>query len=430
VTAQVVVAGQPLTLDVPDRSVASLARVGTRRGQRWVFQMPGLVQLDGRLLAVLPRGHRPPAEPAADAVRLLQALLAYRRDRPQRSVHAAEDALVDTWGDADAGLDPLEAALLLWRDFKAAGPLTLSARRRALDEPGRIHWARTLRTGWPLEGPAGSHLLHTVTERVQRRPRHPLTRLHRATAMRVGLRFGFARGSAPERFTRLQAREILDQWGPRQFADRPRRVVAWLRRLTDGTDQRREDDASVQLLFARSFHAVWERMLQVALGHRPRRIHALHGRVHESSGATRRGLRLIPDLVVPRSNGRLLVLDAKDYDLDRWPTADIGKQLLYRLAFSDRMHPDGLPLDRIGNGFLFPAPADPVSLRGVHRLLPPSPPELGAIVGLDVDLVRVMDAWIAGRSDAGLVAAVDRAIVRASTRAPPRAPAVDPSPPT
>ena len=373
------------------------------------FSAPGVLARGGEVVVVLPRGHRPPRDGAGDALRLLRALLEYRRRERQRSVEDLDSELVDGWGEPAAGLSELEAALLLWQDFAANGPLLVSEQRRALDEPGRIHWPRTLRAGWPIEGRSGSHLLRRVTERVQRRPSHPLTALHRATALQLGHRLGLHRGVRPPAPNPRNARSVLDRHGPQQFSDRGRRVAAWLGRLYQlgGDGGLSADDT--RLLFARRFHTVWESMLRVALGHRSVGG-ALRGAYHLETGQTAHGLQLIPDLTVPLPDGRLLLLDAKDYASGSLPgSPDLTKQLLYRLALSDLLHPQGVPLERIANAFVMPGNGSGVRRIGEHRLAAPAPEALGRIHVLELDLVAVMDGWNAGRVVTSLVAAVGAA---------------------
>lgn len=386
----------PLACGLPEE-LAEAGPSGVR------FSTPGVLARDGQVVVVLPRGHRAPDDPAADALRLLRALLEYRRQERQRSVSDLDSELVDGWGEPSAGLSELEAVLLLWRDYSAHGALGVSEQRRAFDEPGRIHWPRTLRTGWPIEGRGGSHLLRRVTERVQRRPGHPLTALHGATALHLGHRLGLYRGLRPKPPDPRGARSTLDRFGVRQFSDRGRRVVAWLERLYQDGGAGGLSPEDTRLLFARRFHTVWERMLQVALGHRPV-LGALRGAYHRDDGQAVHGLHLVPDLTVPLADGRLLLLDAKDYAPGHLPgTPDLTKQLLYRLALSDRLHPQGVPLERIANAFLLPGEAEGVRHVATHRLAPPASPALGAIHALEVDLVAVLDAWNAGRVDARLL---------------------------
>lgn len=105
----------------------------------------------------------------------------------------------------------------------------------------------------------------------------------------------------------------------------------------------------------------------------------------------------------------LLVLDAKDYDYESWPgSADIAKQMLYRLLVSDKLRDEGMDLPCIGNAFLFPSReqgADPVAVVGRHELRQEAVGRMGRIVGLEVDYETVAKAYLAGRSDEDLVRA-------------------------
>ena len=121
------------------------------------------------------------------------------------------------------------------------------------------------------------------------------------------------------------------------------------------------------------------------------------------------GLSARPDLLVfLEKPERLLVLDAKDYAEGTWPhSADIFKQMVYRLLGAAATE---LPLDRVGNAFLFPGEGAPlIRRRGTHVLdrTVPDLPGLGSIPALEVDLPRVMDAYRSGRVDRGIVGAVE-----------------------
>lgn len=407
---RVVVTGEPFAAwaaEIPPLAADLLAR----DGELWVARSAGVLGVDGRLLAVLPRGHAPPADPVAAVFAFAAALLRYRRDPARRSVERGTEALRGGTGRDGERLDALEAALLLWSDYAANGPLVVSESVIEVDTPGRVHWARTLRDGAPTDGPGGPSVLGHRTVRSRRIPQNPLTLLHRSMAEGVGARLGLGPPPAlpvpPPRTALPVVREGLR----RAFADRPRRVLAWMAqiledgRATSGFPERHF------VLVVRDFAPIWERMLQVALGHVPTRD-GLSGDYHGPDGQRSSGVRLVPDLLMHWGEGEgraLLVLDAKDYGDGTWPaTHDVTKQMLYRLLLSAPLHAQGLPPEKVGNAFLFPGAANPVARRGEHRLRNEQgrPGEPGRVVCLTVDLPTVMGAYRAGRPHAGLRAAV------------------------
>jgi hypothetical protein len=128
-------------------------------------------------------------------------------------------------------------------------------------------------------------------------------------------------------------------------------------------------------------------------------------------------MKLVTDLILA-DHDELFVLDAKDYAADSYPeTADITKQILYRVLHSDRFDPSARPLERTHSAFLFPALVDTpssVRVRCVHLLdghadAPADRAGWGDIVCIDLDYERVARAFARG-PDTGLRGAVLAAI--------------------
>jgi hypothetical protein len=382
---------------------------------------PGVLSLDERLWFVLPRCYRPPPggeAPGAEAMLLTLSVLArYRRERPQGAVLRRQDplALVEA-GEPGGALDHLEAGLALWADWRERGPLVLARARRSAVEPGRTHWPATVRSGQPV-GSGGQIFARQIRTRVRPDPQNELARLHLSTVAEAARALG-APGPRPPAEPGAPPLAILQRWRERCFADRQRRVLSLLERYHRPAGAGRlQGRDRVWGLFAPEFEFVWERMLAVALGHEPAR-QGLTGRYRLPGGALAPGLELRPDILVRLADPPgLLVLDAKQYDYGSWPqTADLTKQILYRLLLSDRLQGD-VPLGRIGNAFLFPSrrlpDGQPVGLRGVHDLEHGSDPERpGRVVGLDVDFERAARAYLTGRRDQGLRRQVAAAVMR------------------
>ena len=393
---------------------------------------PGVLAHEERLLFVLPRCYRPAGgarAPGAEVMGLTLALLArYRRELPGGSVgrEALALALVEV-GEAGQAVDRLEAALALWSDWRARGPLTVTRERRSPDEPGRVHWPSTLRRSRAVEQPSGPVFGRLIRARVRADPQDPLVSLHRRTCAAIGRELGLGSEAAGPPPGAAEAAAVLARAGWRCFADRQRRVLALLARYhRPAAGGRATGRDRIAGLFAPEFEYVWERMLAGALGHEPVR-EGLTGSYRLPGGALRPGLDLRPDLVFQVGRGEeeagLMVLDAKHYDYGDWPqTADLTKQLLYRLLLSDRLRggqPGVKALGTIGNGFLFPScrlpPGAPVAVRGVHDLDAAGIVDLerpGRVVGLDVDFERVARAWLSGRVDQGLRRAVTASVMQ------------------
>ncbi|MBX3465527.1 MAG: LlaJI family restriction endonuclease [Planctomycetes bacterium] len=387
--------------------------------------LPGLASVGGRLVVVLPRCYAgAPLDPGAALERValfVSSLARYARERPggravdDPALATREGALVAV-GDPGDLVDQVEAALLLWRDFVERGPLLVSAPRVHDQVPGRVLWPQALRDGAPVQGRTGVVFRALPRRSVRPDPRHELTDLHEATCEQIGARFGL--GGAGER-PPIPPTEALDriERGERVcFADRPRRLLALLRRY-HAAREASERGAEVRGLFARSYAHVWERMLQVALRDEGRGA-GLRGTYRLPDGSLLPGLNLRPDVVVrdrlPDGRAVLLVLDAKDYDAGALPgTPDLGKQVLYRLLHSDLVDPQGPPLDAVGNAFLFPAlvPGAGVRLRATHDLVGrPRAGRPGRVVGLEVDLEQVTEAYVSGRAAEGLRRAIVTAV--------------------
>ncbi len=395
------VAGTPLPPDFPVEQIPDDLLSWSKQGV--ALTGPGVLSVGTQLLVVLPRGHRP-SQTLEDATRVVASLAQYRRDPHRRSVEDQE-AVVAIGGEDQDPLDRLEAQLLLLEDWRQRGPLPLSRRTRGVDRPGRIHWGRSERIGAPIDTGSGLAFARLVTERVQVRADHPLIQLHRR--MCLNLEQTWTGHPSPTPLApRREAESVLRAWERRVFADRPRRVIQLMWRVLRGGTTGGPRSSELTGLVARRFAMVWERMLQVALGHQSLK-QPWSGRIETPSGEVH-GLSLRPDLMVWLSHPeRALVLDAKDYARGSWPaTADLTKQGVYRLL--TRAERPDLSWERIGNAFLFPGDSDPAHLRGVHRLQQPVPgfPELITVVGIEADVVRVMDAYRAGRVDRGLRQAV------------------------
>lgn len=377
-----------------------------------VFSTSGVFAMDRRLLVVLPRNHPAPSDPLNAGLCLAAALFRYRRDPKKRSVEAGRSALdLHVSGSEEDAASKLEAAFLLHADHAALGPLTFSESRLSIDEPGRVHWPRTIRDGAPTEGPGGPAVLGHRTVRVRRAPQHPITLLHEAMARVVAGRLGVG----PPASLPMSARDalpLLRESLRRSFGERRQRVLGLMLRILEG-EGRAEQTGSTFSLIIRDFSMIWERMLQVVLGDVALRT-PLTGLWHLPNGLTAGGARLLPDIVVPWGD-HLMVLDAKDYAVDCWPaTHDLEKQLLYRLLLSAPYRVDGPPQSKVGNGFLFPGGPDLVRPRGEHRLRGEagSLGEVGRVVGLTVDLPTVMNGYLSGRAHAGLREAVAAEVLR------------------
>ncbi len=420
---RLVIAGTPFPAPAALSAVpeALAAVVTVHATGQWVATGPGLLLVRDRVWIVLPRayGATPPAGAAENAERaalLVSSLARYRHETPaQRAVADDDGALRDplvTVGEAADLVDQVEAALLLWADYQREGPLIPASPRVTTRHAGRALWPRTVREGAPLHGRGGVVFQQVFRSRVRPDPDHELALVHRGACAEVGARFGLGHVEVEALPTPREALQVVARQERSCFADRPRRLVALLRRYYAARAAAGRGSDRVQALLARRFEYVWERMLQVALRHEGG-AEELTGRYHLPGGAgSLAGLRLRPDLLTRARlhDGRqvLLVLDAKDYAADHWPsTPDLSKQILYRLLLSDRVRPGGLPLEAIGNAFLFPAvdPQRAVRVRGVHRLKQAGGLQAGRpgwVAGLDVDLERVTRAYLAGRADEAL----------------------------
>lgn len=275
----------------------------------------GLASEGGALVVTLPRCYIA-CEPLLanearrfGALRLtLGTLLRYAQMAGQKSVEA--HAL--TFAAAEAGLrklDRLDAGLALIEDARRHGPLTASASAGGLGRPGRIDWRRSEQSLAPVE--SAGNLLHPRLWRVAQRrdPEQPLVTLHRRAVPGMTAELGLGPSAAMPGAG--EARRVLEQTAGRLFEDRQRRVHGLLRRWFRGAGAGTTRDAEARTLVAGTFHTIWERMLVVALGGSRSRQHGLGGRYQYPDGSSRKGLDLNPDLIV-RTNGRLLVLDAKD----------------------------------------------------------------------------------------------------------------------
>jgi len=418
---RVIVAGQPLKLDL-SLPAGDWATVDDEGQTSFV---PGVVSLGGHLTVVLPRcyeGEKVDSDSLFSSVALFVSSLArYARERPtgravsDPEVLARDDALVRL-GEPGSVIDYLEAALLLWKDHLVNGAFSVSAPRIRDQIPGRALWRRAVSDGVPVESRAGVVFRTIPRVSVRPDPRHELTELHQATCAEIGARFGLGSSTATSPFDTKKALACIERGDRVCFADRPRRLLGLMRRYYAGRSAEEQKSGEVNGLFARNYAYVWERMLQVALRDEGRGD-ALRGSYALPDGTSCLGLNLRPDVVIRgQRDGRkvLVVLDAKDYAADAWPgSADLGKQILYRLLHSKLIDGEGPSLDDVGNAFLFPGlvPGDGVALRGLHDLAgPPRAGRPGRVVGLNVDLERVTEAYLAGRSIRELRDAVIEAV--------------------
>lgn len=408
--ARILIAGQPCdpSLPLPAGAWVTVGDDGVRS------LLPGVVSVGGQLVIVLPRCYAhadlAPGAALATVALFVSTLARYAHERTgQRAItdpllQARDDALLAVGEPGDL-VDGVEAALLLWRDYLANGRVVLGAARDHDQLPGRPLWERAMRQGDPVEGRAGVVFRELPRRSVRPDLRHELTELHETTCEEIGARFGLGPAPIGRAVGAREALERLERAERVCFADRPRRVVGLLRRYLASRTADGAGASDVRGLFARKYAYVWERMLQVALSHEGRGA-GLRGRYLLADGGQAGGLDLRPDVVLrtrlPDGRAALLVLDAKDYDVDSLPgSADLGKQVLYRLLLSRLLDPAGLPLEAIGNAFLFPGvvPGDGVRLRGVHDLTgAPLPGHPARVVALDVDLEQVSEAYVAGRS--------------------------------
>lgn len=376
---------------------------------------PGFFSLEGETRLVLPRAFRREIETSSSSLARLVFLTVaciekFWREKTRRSVgQTDEDLPFLSCGDPSRLSDSLKAALLLWQDYREFGEFVQSRRLVSAELPGRILWDKTLRHGQPTFSRFGTVFQSVYRRSVRRDPKDELTGLHRASCLTVGRWLGRSKAvvSAP---STSAARSILSAYKHRCFSDRQRRVHGLLERfyqLAGASAQARP----ISALFLKNFEILWERALQVALGHDS----ALRGpsltgfyQIHESN-ARLRGLSLRPDILTVVKAGEhphLLVLDAKDYQDGSWPKSkDIAKQMLYRFLLSCESGGGAWPLARIANAFLFPASlkSRAVALRGYHDTHQALEHGLGHIWGIDLDAARVLDTYLGDRRDSTLL---------------------------
>jgi hypothetical protein len=369
------------------------------------FVGPGFVSLNRRLSVVLPRPYRGMEHPGSvyAAAHLLMASLRRYQGRKQRAVQRDDAPLLSFGEYTNAGpLARLASALELLAEDAAFGPFVLST---AQDSPaGRVNWGRTLRVGAPVGGVQGEVFTSVVARRVRPDASHPVCIAHRDTLEAARRLLGSGEDSGP---LALRVLETLDRHENTLFSDRARRLCRLMRRFHVGESAAATGNPQgVALFFARSFEHVWEEMLETALG--PCHPRELPGGVYTGSNpgtkgaAGRPGAHLITDLVLVEGRN-LYVLDAKDYAPERYPgTADISKQILYRLLHTSLFDPSSAyALDRTFSAFLFPAcVAGPfgATSRLTHRLTGDAS-GWGEIAGVDVDFARVARAYVNGRAD-------------------------------
>lgn len=356
-----------------------------------VGEAPGLWIEEGRLRVVLPRpyGGCLPSGDALErcALRLLAVLQRYQ-DEGRRAVEGVEVDAVHRFGRGTGdALDRLEAGLLLLQDWQALGPVPFTESRPVERKPGRIDWERTRRRFPPTEDRGSMVFPHLLLRRVESRWDHPVQQLHRYTLRGLQIRLRGQSEIADEKIADEPLR-LLDRWEARCFTDRQRRVAVLLRRY-HGAEGGEGKEGSLSGIVANKFEHVWERMLRVALGGRRPAPHRAAYQL--ATGEERPGLHLQPDFVL-REQDRAYLADAKDYALANLPlSTDIAKQLAY---FWLRIGCEAVPADQLQSLFLLPGLGRPCLLQA--RM------PLGRLSCVRVDLERVQNAYLAGRSDVDL----------------------------
>lgn len=356
-----------------------------------VGEAPGLWVEEGRLRLILPRpyGACLPSGEALErsALRLLAVLRRYQ-DEGKRAVEGVEVDAVQRFGrGAGDALDRLEAGLLLLQDWLALGPVPFTESRPVERKPGRIDWERTRRRFPPTEDRGSMVFPHLLLRRVEPRWDHPVQQLHRYTLRELQLRLRGQSEIVEERIVDVPLR-LLERWEARCFTDRQRRVVALLRRY-HGAEGGEGKAGSLSGVVATKFEHVWERMLRVALGGRRPAPHRAAYQL--PNGEERPGLHLQPDFVL-RDRDRAYLADAKDYAPISLPlSTDIAKQLAY---FWLRIGCEEVSSDRLQSLFLLPGLGRPCLLEARMAL--------GRLSCVRVDLERVQNAYLVGRSDVEL----------------------------
>lgn len=392
---------------------------------------PGLFSFNDQLFIVLPRCYKArmnqPGFTLAKSVFLnMVALERFHKEQVRRSV-GRQDSELTTFacGQSRSLIDYVEAALLLWQDYREHGALTRLNRKLSTTRPGRIVWPRTLREGHPMFSKMGTVFTEIHRSSVRRDVHDRLVLLHRQCCLKIGRLLSKDCPDPSTPFSRKEALDILSANRHRCFSDRHRKVHRLLERLfSRGGRVRAQQSESLSALFLKRFEYLWERVLQVALGHQSERLPGLRGRVYAncvespSQVKKRRGLSLIPDVVTqdPDDPSLTLILDAKDYDLHSWPgSGDIAKQMLYRLLLSKEGGcADGPAMDSIGNAFLFPSlkvkASQYLSLRGFHVLNEQHGPmaRMGRIAGLDVNYELATRAYLSGKPSVDLLRRVSQ----------------------
>jgi hypothetical protein len=407
--------------------------MGLLEEDRWKDE-PGILSGRGRVIILLPRFyHRryrrlpPRGREAERAAWLLVSVLSryarggaktsvQRRAIEVRSDHPSQTA----WSFAD----PIEAGLLIARDYRRNGPLPIAERNFTPFGRGRIDWKRSLRKGHPVSSEDGLVFDRHVQDRVAVSPSHEFTELHRNTAMWVATRFGFDTMGpggrslhSDQELDPAAARDILARNRHKLFADRHRHMLEQLERFyeDEGLAYAEGETSEFTGLVATNFPLVWETMLQSVLQSEQwdetgyRSIYC-----PLTGGGHRKGLDLRPDIVL-REGSRQVIADAKDYREGSEPQGKaLRKQLLYRLLLTSAFRPDGHDAARTGNCFLFPATTTPNTVtsdqknefelkgfctRSVHHFDFATKHNVGRIASMEVDYERIAQAYTAGRID-------------------------------
>lgn len=401
----------------------------------WRATTPGIFALDGQAFIVLPRLYSNSLEAnsfdlASSVFLNIKALDRFAKEQARHSIGNLDNELFTiSHGEPQSLFGYLEAALLLWQDFEKNGRLTLVSRTKSTVKPGRIVWPKTLREGRPVFANTGTVFSEIHRTSVRRDLADTFVQLHRKTCLGIGRLMGKKHAGDQTLIKWKEAFDTLGLYRNRCFTDRHRFVHGLLERYYRLRGRSSEQTKSLNALFLKRFEYLWERILQVALGHNKRKIPSLRGSYYSNNlvnenlnGHKSQGLHLKPDILTfaPYDADIFLIFDAKDYDRDQWPgTADISKQILYRfLQSGDGGNSDGPSIEKIGSAFLFPARRGgvncPFSIRGFHELdslEDRSLARLGRIIGLDVDYERVVQSYLSGRCDLTLLTEISKSVM-------------------
>lgn len=361
----------------------------------------GLWVENGQFRVVLPHpyGQISPESPDfyARSLRLLAVLRRYQSEA-RSAVDGVEQDLVQEQGvEAGSELDKLEAALLLLRDWHEHGEVVFTESRLGEKKPGRIAWEKTLRRFPPAQDPGGLVFPRLMVKRVEPRWDHPVQLLQRFAIREIQKAIQGRSVIQPVHLPDVPDR-LLASWGSRCFTDRQRWTLGLLSRYFRG-QRSTQGNQALAGIFANRFEHVWERMLKVGLDGRSKS----HSEAYSlKNGQTQAGMCLKPDFFFSHQTAGILA-DAKYYPAGRLPpTDDLTKQSLYWLL---KVGCEGWDHASLVNAFLFPNHQTELIARFQLNLANAGLPACRILcVGVSVD--RVMDAYLAGFTDAGLVRAV------------------------